>query len=136
MTIAIITTILLLTAHRNVPQLQKWSISKEDSDLPMKEWLQRLEPVEQVEFTASNLYGGRARVDVDVKEGDYKLPTRESLQQMVGDNPKYLTKDSWASFGYNNIRYMLETTLLFAQIGGRIPVLQDTVWARACAVEE
>jgi len=31
---------------------------------------------------------------------------------------------------------MLESTLLLAEIAGRIPVLPDSIWARSCAVEE
>ncbi|GAA5979011.1 hypothetical protein JCM10908_002772 [Rhodotorula pacifica] len=73
--------------------------------------------------------------DEDAEQPPYVRPRIEDLRNIVGDNPRYLTKDGWATYGYNNQRYMLEATLALARTAGRIPVLPDAVWARSCAVE-
>ncbi|KWU45804.1 hypothetical protein RHOSPDRAFT_6890, partial [Rhodotorula sp. JG-1b] len=65
----------------------------------------------------------------------YEPPTLDELRTLVGEHPRYLTKDGWATYGYNNQRYMLEATLALARIARRIPVLPDAVWARACAAD-
>ncbi|KAL8276549.1 hypothetical protein RQP46_011039 [Phenoliferia psychrophenolica] len=61
--------------------------------------------------------------------------SKEDLVALVGSDPKFLVKDSHAGFGYNNIRYMLESTINLASLTGRIPILPDSVWARGCAVQ-
>ncbi|BGP37162.1 hypothetical protein JCM10450v2_001068 [Rhodotorula kratochvilovae] len=71
-----------------------------------------------------------------VDEDEYVQPSMEELARIVGENPKYLVKDGWATYGFNNQRYMLESTLLLAKIANRIPVLPDSIWARSCAVEK
>ncbi|GAA6043640.1 hypothetical protein JCM8097_000849 [Rhodosporidiobolus ruineniae] len=68
-------------------------------------------------------------------EAGYARPSREELRRMVGEAPKYLVKDGWACYGYNNQRYMLETTLLLARLANRIPIIPDAIWARSCAVD-
>ncbi|GAA5827105.1 hypothetical protein JCM3770_004300 [Rhodotorula araucariae] len=69
-------------------------------------------------------------------EGDeYVQPAMAELARIVGEDPRYLVKDGWATYGFNNQRYMLESTLLLAKIADRIPVLPDSIWARSCAVE-
>ncbi|GAA5860426.1 hypothetical protein JCM3774_000415 [Rhodotorula dairenensis] len=73
--------------------------------------------------------------DDDPEQPPYELPTVQDLRTLVGENPRYLTKDGWATYGYNNQRYMLEATLTLARATDRIPVLPDAVWARSCAVE-
>ncbi|BGP22089.1 proteophosphoglycan ppg4 [Rhodotorula toruloides] len=85
------------------------------------------------EFEAS--YGPKGKGWLRVEE-QYALPTREALRHIVSDEPQYLVKDGWATYGYNNGRYMLEATLLMAKIAGRIPVIPDSVWARSCATDK
>ncbi|KAL8279182.1 hypothetical protein RQP46_008438 [Phenoliferia psychrophenolica] len=53
---------------------------------------------------------------------------------MVGPTPRFLVKDNGWSFGFNNVRYMAESTLAFGQIMYRIPIIAETIWARECAV--
>ncbi|GAA5826315.1 hypothetical protein JCM11251_007251 [Rhodosporidiobolus azoricus] len=68
------------------------------------------------------------------KEGEaYIRPSKEELRRMVGEDPRYLVKDGWACYGFNNQRYMIESTLLLAKISDRIPVIPDAIWARSCA---
>ncbi|GAA5902852.1 hypothetical protein JCM8208_006493 [Rhodotorula glutinis] len=69
-------------------------------------------------------------------EEQHVEPSLDELARIVGENPQYLVKDGWSSYGYNNQRYMLESTLLLAKIARRIPVLPDSIWARSCAVDE
>ncbi|GAA5927596.1 hypothetical protein JCM1841_002349 [Sporobolomyces salmonicolor] len=68
-------------------------------------------------------------------DGTYVRPSKNELLALIGENPRFLTADGWATYGWNNRRYMLESTLLLAKVAGRIPVLPDFVWARSCAVE-
>ncbi|KAK4052037.1 Cell division control protein 7 [Microbotryomycetes sp. JL201] len=63
----------------------------------------------------------------------YVKPTKQEIRQYVGDRPKFLVKDNWTTYGFNNVRYMFEATLNMAQIVGRIPVIPDIIWARDCA---
>lgn len=81
------------------------------------------------------LVGNHDHDDSDADLPPYEPPTLDELRTLVGDHPRYLTKDGWATYGYNNQRYMLEATLALARIAGRIPVLPDAVWARACAAD-
>lgn len=80
------------------------------------------------------LVGNHAEDD-DPDLPPYEPPTLDELRTLVGDHPRYLTKDGWATYGYNNQRYMLEATLALARIANRIPVLPDAVWARSCAAD-
>ncbi|GAA5850952.1 hypothetical protein JCM8547_009140 [Rhodosporidiobolus lusitaniae] len=73
------------------------------------------------------------RAGGSLRDEEYKRPSREEVARMVGKAPKYLVKDGWAAYGYNNQRYMLESTLILARIAGRIPIIPDAIWARACA---
>lgn len=66
--------------------------------------------------------------------GDYSPPSLSELRKLVGKNPTFLAKDSHSSFGYNNIRYIFEGTLLLARIMNRIPILPESIWCRKCAV--
>lgn len=84
------------------------------------------------DFEAS--YGPKGKGTLRLEE-EYALPSRKALRRIVGSDPKYLVKDGWATYGYNNGRYMLEATLLMAKIAGRIPVIPDSVWARSCATD-
>ncbi|KPV76842.1 uncharacterized protein RHOBADRAFT_51829 [Rhodotorula graminis WP1] len=85
-------------------------------------------------------YGARlkewARPLAPPDDEPYVAPSLDELAQIVGENPTYLVKDGWASYGFNNQRYMLESTLLLAKIARRIPVLPDSIWARSCAVDD
>ncbi|GAA5844978.1 hypothetical protein JCM9279_000069 [Rhodotorula babjevae] len=69
-------------------------------------------------------------------DADYVQPSLDELARIVGENPRFLAKDGWATYGFNNQRYMLESTLLLAKVSGRIPVLPDSIWARSCALDE
>ncbi|KAK4051272.1 Cell division control protein 7 [Microbotryomycetes sp. JL221] len=81
-----------------------------------------------------NKYSTTIKVlDKDSKR--YVKPTKEEIRAYVGAKPKFLVKDNWTTYGYNNVRYMFEATLNMAQIVGRIPVIPDIVWARDCAGE-
>ncbi|KAM0788031.1 hypothetical protein ACM66B_006230 [Microbotryomycetes sp. NB124-2] len=63
----------------------------------------------------------------------YVKPTQQEIREYVGEKPKFLVKDNWTTYGFNNVRYMFEATLNMAQIVGRIPVIPDIIWARECA---
>lgn len=71
---------------------------------------------------------------IDTEEVEYTPLTKSQLLNLVGKNPSYLVKDSHASFGWNNIRFMIETTLILSKISNRIPILPESIWCRKCNV--
>ncbi|GAA6000739.1 hypothetical protein JCM10207_004633 [Rhodosporidiobolus poonsookiae] len=72
--------------------------------------------------------------------GDFEAapdPKLGHLEAMLGGKERrFLVKDGWASYGFNNQRYMIESTLILAKIADRIPIIPDAIWARACAAEK
>ncbi|GAA5824421.1 hypothetical protein JCM5353_005032 [Sporobolomyces roseus] len=81
-------------------------------------------------------YGQRVGGSIKGEEDESFVQLRkENLMRMVGRDPRYLTMDGWATYGFNNRRYMIESQLLLAKTTGRIPVIPDVVWARKCSVD-
>ncbi|KAL8286943.1 hypothetical protein RQP46_003949 [Phenoliferia psychrophenolica] len=60
--------------------------------------------------------------------------SKAQLQDLVGPNPRFLVKDNGWSFGYNNVRYMAESTLAFGKVMNRVPIIAEYIWARECGV--
>lgn len=80
-------------------------------------------------------YAGTDQDDLDHPPKHFVPLTKEELVALVGRDPKFLIRDNHATYGYNNVRYIFENTLLWGKVMKRIPVIPDAVWGRTCAVE-
>lgn len=119
------------------PTVQDPSL-KLDPGQPPAEILRPLPPLSASEEDriSHSSYSGSDQDDVDHPPRSFTPLTKAELVALVGQDPKFLIRENHGSgYGYNNVRYIFESTLLWGKVLKRIPVIPDAVWGRSCAVE-
>ncbi|TIB36988.1 hypothetical protein E3P86_02327 [Wallemia ichthyophaga] len=71
-----------------------------------------------------------------VVAGHSKYKSKEQVKELVDSSKGYFVRDYSVWLGWNNVRYIIETTLLHAQILNRTAVLPSYVYARACEFDQ
>lgn len=72
-------------------------------------------------------------VDLQFDKGDGLLElSPNELQEMVSRTKGYLARDWSLGLGWNNVRYIIETSLNHAQLMNRTLVLPSFILGRAC----